>query len=420
MAKFGFRIRSKSSELAPVYVYTQLPGLGRQEVNVGLVVKRKYWDHNIQGLDSLSYEDQEANNKLKELKSFLLIQFNRTIQQGEDFDHNWLIYHVNLCFNRVTYNKENNICYQIEQYIESAPSRVVSAIGAVGLSKNTVNNYFYFLKIMDEYERFCDQKLTFDSLDLNRINHFKHYLLSVKAYSMNNAGLQLRLLKIVSREAERKGISVHPFTKHIQSFKQKKRDRYLQTLSFDDIKKIKELPKLPIPLENCKKWLLIGLYLGQRVSDLLCLNKEQIREGTYGIYVDVIQQKTGKSVTIGVVEPLIIYYLKKSLPYKISPQLFNRNIKLICQMAGIEDQVRGYGLCMDTKRRVLGIYPKWTLISSHDLRRSFATNYFGKIETPLLMHITGHTKESTFLTYIGANVNKDAYADAFMQAAAKL
>jgi len=162
------------------------------------------------------------------------------------------------------------------------------------------------------------------------------------------------------------------------------------------------------------------LYLGQRVSDLLNLQSDQIRESNYGIYVDMIQQKTTKSVTIGVVDPLIIHYLKEELPYKITPQLFNKNIKLICKMAGIKDIVKGYALCSDTKRRVLGSYPKYSLISSHDLRRSFATNYFGKIETPLLMHITGHTKEGTFLAYIGANFNKDAYADAFMQAAAKL
>ena len=60
------------------------------------------------------------------------------------------------------------------------------------------------------------------------------------------------------------------------------------------------------------------------------------------------------------------------------------------------------------------------LLSSHDLRRSFATNYFGKIETPILMQITGHSKESTFLSYIGTQVNKDTYADAFMKIAATL
>ena len=38
-------------------------------------------------------------------------------------------------------------------------------------------------------------------------------------------------------------------------------------------------------------------------------------------------------------------------------------------------------------------------------------------ETPLLMNITGHSKESTFLTYIGTHQNKDALADLFMQQA---
>ena len=45
---------------------------------------------------------------------------------------------------------------------------------------------------------------------------------------------------------------------------------------------------------------------------------------------------------------------------------------------------------------------------------------FRKIETPVLMQITGHAKESTFLSYIGQHVNKDAYADVFMKVAATL
>lgn len=49
------------------------------------------------------------------------------------------------------------------------------------------------------------------------------------------------------------------------------------------------------------------------------------------------------------------------------------------------------------------------------MRRSFATNYFGKIETPILMEIRGHSRESTSLNYIGENPNKDAVADMFME-----
>ena len=54
---------------------------------------------------------------------------------------------------------------------------------------------------------------------------------------------------------------------------------------------------------------------------------------------------------------------------------------------------------------------------THIKRRSFASNYYKEMETPLLMNITGHTKYSTFLTYIGTHQNKDALVDLFMEKA---
>jgi integrase len=75
----------------------------------------------------------------------------------------------------------------------------------------------------------------------------------------------------------------------------------------------------------------------------------------------------------------------------------------------------GYVTNTTTNRREKIVAPKYRFISTHIMRRSFATNYYGKIETPILMHITGHTKESTFLSYIGTQQNKDSMADLFMQ-----
>jgi integrase len=43
---------------------------------------------------------------------------------------------------------------------------------------------------------------------------------------------------------------------------------------------------------------------------------------------------------------------------------------------------------------------KWEVLSSHIGRRSFATNFYGKIPTPLLMDATGHSTEQMFLRYI--------------------
>ena len=40
--------------------------------------------------------------------------------------------------------------------------------------------------------------------------------------------------------------------------------------------------------------------------------------------------------------------------------------------------------------------------------------------TPILMRITGHKKESTFLEYIGEKFNQDHYADLFLSQASNL
>ena len=309
---------------------------------------------------------------------------------------------------------------QIFNYIKQAPLRRLKRSGSLGLSTNSIRNLKRFYDLIQEFESNFGQPIMLDTIDHMLVNAFKKWLLTEKEYSLNNAGLQLKLLKMICKEAERMSINVNPYTRHIESFTQKSKDRVLQTISFEEIKQIKALRGLPSTLENARKWMLIGLYVGQRVSDLLALKPSQLRFIENGVYIDINQQKTDKYVTVGVVDKEVIQILNKNFPYSISAQLFNRQIKQICQIAGIYEMVGGYKLCPKTRRKRLGTHPKYSLISSHDLRRSFATNYFGKIETPILMQITGHSKESTFLSYIGTQVNKDTYADAFMKVAATL
>jgi len=309
---------------------------------------------------------------------------------------------------------------QISNYIKHAPLRRLKRSGSLGLSNNSIRNLKRFYDLIQEFESDFGQPIMLDTIDHMLVNAFKEWLLTEKEYSLNNAGLQLKLLKMICKEAERMSINVNPYTRHIESFTQKSKDRVLQTISFEEIKQIKRLRDLPSTLENARKWILIGLYVGQRVSDLLALKLSQLRFIENGVYIDINQQKTDKYVTVGVVDKEVIQILKNNFPYSISAQLFNRQIKQICQIAEINDMVIGHKLCSKTRRKKLGTYPKYILISSHDLRRSFATNYFGKIETPILMQITGHSKESTFLSYIGTQINKDTYADAFMKVAATL
>ena len=223
------------------------------------------------------------------------------------------------------------------------------------------------------------------------------------------------LLKTVLIRTKRDGYPVSSNYQFIDSFGMDKQKRILQTLDFEEIELIKKAT-LPLHLINSWKWMLIGLYTGQRVADLLSLNKNQLREGPNDIlYIDFVQQKTGRAVTVGILDPLIKEILLEGFPSSSYPQLFNMHIKQICKLAGITKRVTGYKMHAKPRRKLKGIFKKYELITAHDLRRSFATNYYSKVETPILMRITGHKKESTFLEYIGENFNQDHYADLFIQ-----
>jgi len=114
---------------------------------------------------------------------------------------------------------------------------------------------------------------------------------------------------------------------------------------------------------------------------------------------------------------MIIELLKHEFPQKVSQVAFNKEIKTLCKLARIDERVSGFKNNPKTRRKEIVKAPKYEFVTSHIMRRSFASNYYGQTEKPLLMHITGHSKESTFLTYIGTHQNKDALADLFMKQA---
>ena len=99
-------------------------------------------------------------------------------------------------------------------------------------------------------------------------------------------------------------------------------------------------------------------------------------------------------------------------PYIISIQKLNKYLKIICKEAKINEPFEGYIRDQNNKK----IYyegPKYLFVTSHCMRRSFATHYYLKIPTPAIMGITGHKRESTFLTYINKYQNRDSNAELF-------
>ena len=305
----------------------------------------------------------------------------------------------------------------LEHFISNSTTKRVQGYGTVGLAHNTIRTYKSLYRIVKAYEFEKSEKLYLNTIDKHTAESFTRFLKIEQQYSDNYCGQLLKLLKIILRDAEKSGLEVHPYSNYIESFKQKSSERILHILNPSEIKALKGLQNIPEAYTDSYKWLLIGLCIGQRVSDLLKLSPKNLRKATTGLYIDIIQQKTKKAVTVGVADPLVIELLLHEFPRRVSQVVFNKQIKALCKMAGFDELVSGFKNNPKTRRKEIVNAPKYEFVTSHIMRRSFASNYYGKIETPLLMNITGHSKESTFLTYIGTHQNKVALADLFMQQA---
>lgn len=439
MATINFRLRSNANKNVAIKVYLSIQRGNLIELNTGFTIIPKDWSETTKRPKQTTPENKKLTNSLNELETHLYNHLNDDLAKNVLIDTNWLNLKINDCFNRVQKTDRGLLINHIQYIIDNANTRKVKTNGGfkIGLSKSTIKNYTLFKNIISEYQTVIKKQIQFVEITKPFVDKFTNWLVNSKNYSANYSGKQLEILKTICIDAEKNEIPIAPYSKIIQHFRESEKDRYIQTLSFDELELIKnadftnelflqkfkkenlELTKnisiTPQTLNNSRNWILLGCEIGQRGGDLLEITKENIRYNGKNYYLDIIQQKTNKSVTIGVIAPHVIDIIENSLPKKLQHQKLNDYIKVVCKLAGIVEVVKGTKLNTETNRKELGFYPKYELIASHCFRRSFATNYYRKIPTPILINITGHSKESLFLTYINKREDKDANADLFMQ-----
>ncbi|WP_140484763.1 phage integrase SAM-like domain-containing protein [Flavobacterium sp. GSA192] len=440
MATIQFRLRSKANKNVSIKVRLSIDRNNVFELNTGFTINPKDWSETT-GLPKQNNEtNKKISNDLKKLDSYISNNLNTDLGNGILIDSNWLETKINDCFSRVIKTDTGLLINHIQYIIDNANTRKVK--NKIGLSPSTIKNYTLFKNIITEYQKKIKKQIQFVEITKPFVDKFTNWLINTKNYSTNYAGKQLEILKTVCIDAEKNEIPVTPYSKIIPFFRESDKDRYIQTLSFEELELIKNVdlsnieqlnqfkkdnPELtknlsitPESLNNVRNWILLGCEIGQRGGDLLEITPENIRYNSKNYYIDLIQQKTNKSVTIGIIAPHVIEIIENCLPKKIQHQKLNEYAKVVCKLAGIIEVVKGTKLNTETNRKELDFYPKYELISSHCFRRSFASNYYKKIPTAILINITGHSKESLFLTYINKREDKDANADLFMQFYEKL
>ncbi len=416
MASIQFTLRSRLNKNVAIKIrFTD----GRKLdiiTNTGFTINPKDWSDSTNLPKNTIDSNKKLINELKKLESFVHDKFNTDMAKKVLIDKFWLENSIKECFNRIEKSDSDMLINHIQYIIDTAATRKIKGSNRIGLSSNRVKGYITFRNLLEEYEKVIKKKIHFADINKVFIEKLTKWLLNTKKYSVNYSGKQIDNIKTTCLDAETLGIFSNPYFRQIESFKENNEDRYIQTLSFDEIDKIRDTEMKLKSLINAKKWILLGCELGQRISDLFSIEKTNLRynNSNGNVYIDITQQKTKKSVTIPVLE-IALDIIENDMPYIVSTQKLNEHMKEVCKIAGINEVVEGKKPNSETKRKELGFYPKFELITTHSLRRSFATNYYKKIPTPILMNITGHSKESTFLEYINQREDKDANADLFLE-----
>jgi integrase len=398
MATIKYLLQSKNDN-SNIYVRYSINRNLVWKRKTGFVINPKDWSEDKSQPIQRNEELKAIKSKLDKLAIFINDAYNKGISLGIEFSADWLQLQIDLFNNKIIVVDLDVLTNSIDAYIERGDN----------LSSGSIKNLDNLKDFMSKYETNAlrGKKILIRDIDLNFIDAFKKYHKS-KGLSINYIGTYISLLRSVVNKASLNGIPTHPQFKQIRAIKEIKDPDEIIILTEAEQLLIKNAKLLLESHINARKWLLLGCLIGQRAGDLLKITSKNIKDINGIKIIELKQQKTGKLVAIPLL-PDALEIIENGFPYKINLEHFNYYSKKVCEIAKIDTIVKGKMRIDDKRTLTAGHYKKWQVISSHVCRRSFATNFYGKIPTSILMNITAHSTEKMFLSYIGKTTYDNAY-----------
>ena len=414
MATIKFILQSKSNN-SSIYLRLSLNQHKQIKRKTGLNINFNNWSSSTGLPKQTNPKNKNLTSDLRKLKDYILDELNGASSNGIEVDGDWLIHFIDLFFKRIVdIEKSEAVTDAIQNIINEAHVRE-NGKGGVGLGQCRINSYKRLKTLFIDFQEKEQYKIK--DLDKKKFDDFKKWLLDKHSYSPTYSFKKLSDLKTVCKDARCNGIETSAELNDIKTRQVSAYDDDMEViiLTNEELTKIENATLTTEALINARKWLILACYTGQRGQSLTTRVKEE-NFTTYGkdLIIKIRQKKGNKSVIIPVL-PKVKEIYDNGMPYSVSLPKLNKYFKEIGKLAQLNDPVIGRIIEAETKgekRGVKKLRPKYKYISTHIGRRSFASNHYGKIPTPIIMKVTGHSKESTFLTYI--NQTDDSHISTFL------
>lgn len=376
-----------------------------------LIIPNEYWNNKKGEVRQIAKFENKLNfqQDLNDLRTKIINNLNKDYTDGKHINGNWLEEQILASFSQSKKIDQSYLSEYAKSFIEDLPNKIQKN-GTVGLSKSTVTKFKTTLKKIEEFEKYKKTKINLIDVNFKFHKDFIYFLHDIQKLNYNTTGKYLSNVKAFCKSAKRDQSKTHPDVEN-EEFRVPKEQTYFVTLDLNEIDLIFNHDFTELPhLNDARNWLIIGLWTGTRGNDLLSFTEENIKDG----YLEYTAQKTKQKVIIPM-HHQVVEILKNGFPNRLSMQDYNDYIKHVCKEVGLTQIVEGskYVDISNTKqekifRKTLGKFEKWELVSTHIGRRSFATNHYAKLPTPVLMAQTGHKTEKMFLKYIGKTEKDNA------------
>jgi hypothetical protein len=374
-----------------------------------LFVDPKNWDSKNQKIKNvIAVPDRDKiNSKLTELKLHIFNAANMDFMEGEIFNKIWLERSIAKFFNRpsgelkkVTEFHKIYLSDFADWWLkEKAPKFKVRADKY--MDDTTIRHYTTLNNIIKKFEG--KDKIRFSVIDEILLDKFSEFL-TIESYAEKTASRMVGRFKFFCGRAESENIQINQAYKN-RVFVAKEKIDY-KAPYFNEL----EITKLfnadfsdNLTLDNARDNLIIGLWTGLRVSDFLGRLKIDNFDGDF-IEIKTLKTNTWVDIPVHWMVKEVLQKRDGKLPPKVNDADFNEKIKTISKLLNFNAEMMG-GISMvdkvsKVKRKVVDLYPKYKLVTSHICRRSFATNNYGTVPNNTLMAICGWKSEDQMLDYI--------------------
>lgn len=304
--------------------------------------------------------------------------------------------HVTTAMVETKHKAAQSVYAQFAAYISSKEKKV---------SKATLTVFNTVVEHLKAFEKYRKVPISFESFDYDFYESFIDFLLFeyvqprrkevTIGLKTNTIGKTIKQLRIFLKDRIRRKI-IQPID--LTDFKILEEESDAIYLTHDEIAKIYRADLSDHPyLVEYRDLFVLACLTGLRFSDFSTLRPEDLRN-------NMLYKKQNKSDHWVIIplrkeaKDIFTEQFKEKLPLLSNPE-FNRHIKTIGKLAGLETQIT-FSYKKGNKDIEVS-KPKYDWITTHTARRSFCTNEFlAGTPVKLIMNISGHKKEKDFYRYI--------------------